>query len=317
MTPALDAVSTAALWRALLATQRLSRDQGVASHAAIDDGEPELARLLAREAVARADADGQLGALGDDALVDSGTLLEATMLLAGDGDPVAAAAAERERWWLLRYSPRDDSGVVHHRHGSREVWADSVYTVVPALVATGDVAPADMQYRMHREHLWHASTGLYGHRFDLAAGAFIRPRPWAAGTGWVASGLARALAIGVEAEAVRDRWRHETRALLDACAVHERDDGRFHDTLDDPSSFVDGGAGLMFAYAAFTGVADRWLPETYAEHAERWAAASLARVDRLGVVREVGGAPTFDRPGSSATAQAFAILALAARRRIH
>ena len=309
----MTAPDTAALWRALLAMQRLSWEQGVASHAAIDLGDLDLARALARDGVRRADVDGRLGVTEDRGLVNGGALLEAALLL---DDAAGTEAAQRQRWWLLRHAPRDDWGVLHHLEGSQEVWADSVYMIVPALVAAGDLAPADMQYRMHREQLWREDTGLYGHRFDMATRSWVRAEPWASGNGWVAAGLARALRLGVAADTVRERWERETRALLDACAAHARTDGRFHDVLDDPSTFVDGTAGLMLAYAAFTGVADGWLPGEYAALGSRWAEAALARVDGHGLVRDVCGAPGFDRPGESAEAQAFALMAIAARRRL-
>ncbi|WP_062307138.1 glycoside hydrolase family 88 protein [Demequina subtropica] len=316
MSPNLPATpEVRALWRALLTMQRYAWEQGVASHAAIDGGDLDLARALARDAVARQDADGQLGGMDDAGAVNSGSLLEAALLL-GEEDAAAAEAAQRQRWWLLRFSPRDDWGVLHHLKGSTEVWADSVYMVVPALVAAGDLAPADMQYRMHREQLWDEPTGLYRHRFDMASRRFTRDAFWASGNGWIAAGLARALHLGVEAETVRSRWQAETRALLDACARFERADGRFHDVLDDASSFVDGAASLMLAYAAFTGVADGWLPASYADDAARWTDVALSYVDGDGFVREVCGAPGFDSPGTSAEAQAFAIMALAARARL-
>lgn len=315
MSTPLDTIDAAALWRALLAMQRFAWEQGVASHAAIDAGHLDLARLLARDAVARADADGQLGGMDHAGAVNSGALLEAVLLLGRDG-AAAAEAAQRQRWWLLRFSPRDDWGVLHHLKGSAEVWADSVYMVVPALVATGDLAPADMQYRMHREQLWDQRTGLYRHRFDMGSQTFARDAFWASGNGWVAAGLARALHLGVAADTVRERWERETRALLDACAVFETTDGRFHDVLDDPSTFTDGCAGLMLAYAAFTGVADGWLPSDYAAAGERWAVAALRHTGSDGLVRQVCGAPDFGSSGTSAEAQAFALLALSARGRV-
>jgi unsaturated rhamnogalacturonyl hydrolase len=305
------------MWRALLAMQRHAWEQGVASHAAIDAGDIELAKALASDAITRQDGDGQLGATGDGGLVNSGSLVEAVALVARDGDREAAAALERQRWWLLRHSPRDDSGVLWHLRGLDEVWVDSVYMIVPALVVTGDFAPADMQYRMHREHLWDERTGLYGHRRNTVTGEPVRMVPWATGNGWAAAGIARALSIGGEdtpAE-MRGRWQAQTKDLLDACGRWERSDGRFHDVLDNPATFVDGTAGLMLAYAAFTGVADGWLESAYAERAGLWADAALARVDENGLVREVCGAPHFDRTGTSAEAQAFALLALTARER--
>ena len=234
--------------------------------------------------------------------------------MAADGDGEAAAALDRQRWWFLRWSPRDDEGVVWHLAGAEEVWVDSIYMVVPLLVLTGDVAPADMQYRMHREHLWDEATGLYRHRVNTVTGERVRGAFWASGNGWAAAGLARALRSGGDRIPVemRGRWQAQTRGLLDAVTTWETEDGRFHDVLDDPTTFTDGTAGLMFAYAALTGVANGWLPATYAESARRWIEAALALVDDAGVVRGVAGAPHFDREGCSAEAQAFALLALSA-----
>lgn len=327
-----------ALWGALLPMQRLAWEQGVASHAALDNGRPDLAAAFARDAIAHQDEHGRLGATGDAGLVNGGALGEAVAALAvagdtpakepsavngdpaapgqaaGTGDAAAADALERQRWWLLRWSPRDDEGVVWHLDGRQEVWADSVYMVVPMLVVTGDVAPADMQYRMHREHLWNERTGLYRHRVNTVTGERIRDAPWASGNGWVAAGIARALHVGAQSVPgeMRGRWESDTRALLDAVAAHETSQGRFHDVLDDASTFTDGTAGLMFAYAAYTGVADGWLENSYAACARRWMEAALERVDEQGIVRGVCGGPHFDREGTSAEAQAFALMALAA-----
>ena len=302
------------LWSALHAMQRLSWEQGVASHAALDGGRLDLARAIARDALTHQDTAGRLGATGDAGLVNGGALGEAVALLAADGDGEAAAALDRQRWWFLRWSPRDDEGVVWHLADTQEVWVDSIYMVVPLLTLTGDVAPADMQYRMHREHLWDEATGLYRHRVNTVTGERVRGAFWASGNGWAAAGIARALRVGGERvpPEMRGRWQAQTRELLDAVARWEVEGGRFHDVLDDRATFTDGTAGLMLAYAALTGVADGWLPATYEDAARRWMNASLALVDRDGVVRGVAGAPHFDREGVSAEAQAFALMALSA-----
>lgn len=306
------------LWDALLPMQRLAWEQGVASQAALDSERPDVAAAIARDAVAHQDERGRLAATGDAGLVNGGSLGEAVAALATGGDARAAEALELQRWWFLRFSPRDDSGVVWHLEGATEAWVDSIYMVVPMLVLTGDAAPADMQYRMHREHLWDKRTGLYRHRTNTVTGERVRDAFWASGNGWAAAGMARALRIGGEAvpSEMRGRWQGETRELLDAAMKHEAADGRFHDVLDDPVSFTDGTAGLMFAYAAFTGVADGWLPAQYASHARRWLAGALTRVDADGVVKGVCGAPHFDREGTSAEAQAFAIMAIVASERV-
>jgi unsaturated rhamnogalacturonyl hydrolase len=302
------------LWQALLAMRRSSWEQGVASHAALDEGRLDLARAIAREAITHQDADGRLGSTGESGLVNGGSLGEAVALLAADGDDRAVAALDRQRWWFLRWSPRDDEGVVWHLRALQEVWVDSIYMVVPLLTLTDDVAPADMQYRMHREHLWDEGMGLYRHRVNTVTGERVHDVFWASGNGWAAAGLARALRLGGERvpTEMRGRWQAQTRGLLDAVTPWETEKGRFHNVLDDPATFTDGTAGLMLAYAALTGIADGWLPVTYAEAARRWIGAALALVDEDGAVQGVAGAPHFDREGTSAEAQAFALLALTA-----
>ncbi|WP_291378527.1 glycoside hydrolase family 88 protein [Demequina sp.] len=306
------------LWSALLPMQRLAWEQGVASQAALDSGRTDLAAAIARDALEHQDADGRLAATGDAGLVNGGCLGEAVAALAAQGDARAAEALERQRWWFLRFSPRDDEGVVWHLAGSTEVWVDSIYMVVPLLVLTGDVAPADMQYRMHREHLWDTNSGLYRHRVDTVSGEHVRGAFWASGNGWAAAGMARALSVGGEAvpAEMRARWQRDTRDLLDAISRHQSAGGRFHDVLDDSATFTDGTAGLMCAYTAFTGVAEGWLPADYVHRATRWLEAALSRVDADGVVRGVCGAPHFETEGTSAEAQAFAIMAHVASLRV-
>lgn len=334
--PDADAALTARIWAALLPMQRLAWEQGVASLAAIDLGWHDAALAIARDAVQHRHADGRLAATGDAGLVNGGSVGEAVALLAASSPDAAereraAAALDAQRWWFLRWSPRDDEGVVWHLSGREEVWVDSIFMVVPLLTLTGDVAPADMQYRMHREHLWDEAAGMYRHRVNTVTGEQVRGAFWASGNGWAAAGIARALHLGGDGvpTEMRGRWQRNTQDLLDAVARFERADGRFHDVLDDPESFTDGTAGLMLAYAAFTGVADGWLPGEYADAGERWLAGALGGGDAVrvgddgvagvgydGVIRGVAGAPHFDAPGHSAEAQAFALLALAARRRV-
>jgi len=306
------------LWWALLTMQRHSWEQGVASHAAIDSRRLDLARLLAHDAIVRQDADGRLGATGDGGLVNSGACGEVVALLARDGDPVAETALDRQAQWFAQGCPRGGSGILYHMEGRAEVWADSVYMAVPFLVTIGRADEAEAQYRLHKERLWDDGTGLWGHIFDDSASRWVRKDRWASGNGWVAAGLARGLRIGagwLDAD-VRAGWREDVESLLTAVAPHARDDHRFTDVLDDPDSFVDGTAGLMFAYAAMTGAADGWLEGEWSGRARRWMDATLAEVGQDGLVRDVCGAPRFDRQGTSAEAQAFALMALEASRRL-
>ena len=127
-------------------------------------------------------------------------------------EPAVPAVEEFEklRWWFLRWGPRADSGIV--LAGSEPdgpVHIDTLCLALPVLALSGDFAPLDMQYRMHRELLWNESTGLW------AASAPSEPGEVPAGdvesTRRVADALARALMIGGDAvpAEMRGRWARQ------------------------------------------------------------------------------------------------------------
>jgi unsaturated rhamnogalacturonyl hydrolase len=149
----------------------------------------------------------------------------------------------------------------------------------------------------------------------------VRDQFWGTGNGWVAAGLARALRFVDDTRGdVRTELISHTRELIDSCLTHRRPDdgerlGVFGDVLDDRESFEEANVAQMLAYTCFTGVADGWLPSDYAEIGASLLAAADQRVDEQGFVRQVCGAPHFDRPGVSAEAQAFNLLAHASAAR--
>lgn len=107
-----------------------------------------------------------------------------------------------------------------------------------------------------------------------------------------------------------------TRALLDAAIRHQREDGAFHDVLDDPSTFREVNFAQMLAYTVYRGVKEGWLSAELLSFAEKARAAALAEVDAYGLVRNVCGTPFFDRPGVAPEGQAFHILMEEAREKL-
>ncbi len=282
---------------ALLAMQRQSWEQGVAAQAVLDLGRTDLARLMAEAAVVNQAADGRLG--GDDDNAVNGAACGEAVLRCG-----FAEAAERQLHWLRYDAERAADGTLFHVLGKREVWADTVYMVVPFLALTGHLDDVVRQVEGHRRALF--ADGLYS---AIAPG---RAEHWGGGNGWVVAGIARAIRI---APALGDSaLPGHAREVLDACLAFRRADGLFHDVLDDPGSFRETNAAQMFAYAALTGARDGWLPPSYADTGRALLTAASGEVDEFGLVRNACGAPRFDRPGTSAEAQAFHLLATAADR---
>jgi rhamnogalacturonyl hydrolase YesR len=107
------------------------------------------------------------------------------------------------------------------------------------------------------------------------------------------------------------------KALIDGFIRYQREDGLFHNVLDDPASFVETNAGQMLAYAIYRGVKAGYLDKHYLSYADKARAAAYAVVDEYGFVRGVCGMPMFDAPGVAAEGQAFFILMEAAARDLY
>jgi len=309
---ALDAQQRSVL-AALLGMQRHSWEQGVAAHALLDLGEHALAGLAAHDAAVRQTDDGRLGELDASALVNSGALGEVVAWAAGrTGDPALRRSVERQVDWLLHRAPRTADGILLHLADLPETWVDTVYMVCPLLVLVGETAEAARQFDGHRARLFDERSGLYGWRHDESGGP-AHTEHWGTGSGWVVAAVARSLHL--DPHALPDAADH-ARAVIDACLAHRASDGLFRNVVDDPRSFPEGNLAQMLAYATLTGVADGWLTPSYADIGRSLVSTARGLVDDRGLVQNVCGAPRFDRPGTSAEAQAFFLLATAAERRI-
>lgn len=304
---------------ALLAMQRHSWEQGVASHALLDLGRDDLVVPMALDAVTRQTADGRLGELDDSGLVNCGALGEVVHRVASrTGSAECAAGFDRQVRWLVETCPRAADGTLFHLEGTHQVWVDSVYMLLPVLVLAGRPDEALRHLRGHADRLFDPSSGLYAHQYDEDSGTLLRAAHWGTGNGWVVAGLARAVHLLADpAHELHAVATAHARTVIDACLAHRGPDGTFHDVLDDASTFTELNVAQMLAYALFTGVADGWLPpDPYAATARSLLATAVAHMTPEGFVEPVCGAPHFDRAGRSAEAQAFHLLALAASRRL-
>ncbi|WP_089155584.1 glycoside hydrolase family 88 protein [Micromonospora sp. NBS 11-29] len=303
---------------ALLTMQRESWEQGITGQALLDLGRPEAALLIADAAVTRQQPDGRLGELGGSVGAVNGAACGEVVRHAATttGDPRYAAALAAQLDWLVRRAPRAADGTLFHLLGSRQVWADTVYMVVPLLALTGRTDLAAAQVAGHRRRLHDPRTGLYAARWDEGRRELDRPQPWGTGNGWVVAGIARALRLAPRWPAdLRGELAGHAEEVLTACLAYRTDDGLFPDVLDDPGTFREANTAQLLGYAALTGVADGWLPASWLATGAELLAAAARRVDRYGRVTEVSGAPDFAGPGTSPEAQAAHLLGQAALRR--
>lgn len=137
----------------------------------------------------------------------------------------ALAELDTLRWWLLRWGPRADSGVIlagaPDADGGGRVDVATLAVTLPVLALTRDFAPADMQYRMHRELLWSEATGTWAASAAVDAAGAAVATPVAVSedaTATVIEALHRALTIGGDAvpAEMRDRWTRQLSELVEA-----------------------------------------------------------------------------------------------------
>ena len=300
---------------ALLAMQRYSWEQGVAAQSFLESGDSELVILLAKEAVVRQLADGRLGVMGNlTAVTDPAAAGEALLFAARTtGDAALSNAAAKMIDWLLYRAPRTTAGILYHLHDRAQVWVDSFYMAPPFLSAAGNHDEAVKQIEGFRRLLFDPGKKLMSHIWDEERHAFARKAFWGVGNGWALAGMARVVrTLPSMMKQEKERLIRYVKEGVEGCLPYMREDGLFHDVLDDPTTFVETNLSQMLSYVLYRGMAGGWLDAGYAERADRMRHAAQGKVDRYGLVQGVCASPHFDRPGTAAEGQAFFLLMEAA-----
>lgn len=303
--------------QALLAMQRMSWEQGVAAQAVFEYGRPDIGMLMVREALRRSDGKGLLG-ITNPAMdsVDCGANgLPLYYAYQYTGDRAYWAALQRLADWLEFSAPRGASGQLYHNPGSRKMMIDGIYHILPPLAAAGRAGFAAQQAELfHRRH-YDSKTGLYRQFWDEDGNSFCRRELWGGGQGWMAGALALACRLlPPEDGETKKTLGERLNRLLKAMKNYLREDGRFHDVLDDPSTFPEVTASLMMCYTVYQGISALVVPAEEKRDADRVLELLERYVDEQGFVNSACASPGFDRPGNSAEAQAFYLLAHSAKR---
>ena len=303
--------------RAALAMQRYSWEQGVLAQAFLEDGNRDMAILMAAEGAYRSLPDGRCCEIGSPgAVTDPCTIGEALIAACeATGDAALCRARDELLAWALHRAPRNGQGILYHFTHSPVFWVDSMYMLPPFLARAGYHEEALRQLDGWWEALYDAEKGLLSHQWNDGSQRFDRREIWGVGNGWAMAGMARVIALLPDSHAAqRETLICRVRGLIDRMLPYQRPDGLFHDVLDDPSSFPEINAGQMLAYTICRGVQGGWLERGYLPAAGSIRETAHRCVDALGRVTPVCGAPTFDRPGVAAEGQAFFILMEAAWR---
>ena len=300
---------------AMLTMQRDAWEQGVAAQALLEFGEQTLVVLMAREAVLRQHTDGRLAVVREtDAVTDPSANGEAVLFAARvTAEPVFKEAADRMLYYLLEKAPRTRDGTLHHITSRPQLWIDSMYMAPPFLAVAGYPHIAVRQVEGLRRRLWNKEKKLFSHIWDEGAQDFARNDFWGVGNGWAAAGMTRIIQVLPEAmKEEKQRLIVYVKEVIDGCLAHQREDGLFHDVVDNRQTFVETNLAQMLAYTIYRGVRGGWIDENYCPVADSMRVAVYARVDDEGLVQGVCGSPTFDHSGTATEGQAFFLLMEAA-----
>lgn len=306
--------------QAALAMQRHNWEQGVLAQAFLEAGETQTALLLAVEGANRQSSEGRCCHIANSTASTDPCAIGEALLHACEqtGDPALIAAKDRLLNWALKLAPRNSEGIVYHFSNGTEFWVDSMYMFPPFLARAGYYEEALKQLDGYWNALFLPEKGLLAHRWDHSAQRFIRKDAWGVGNGWACAGMARVHALLPEAYSAQKKLLEERIHLLLTSALrYQREDGMFHDVLDDPTSFPEINCGQMFAYTIYRGVTEGWLDACYLQAAEKIRCAAHASVDDYGLVRNVCGMPTFDHSFVAPEGQAFFMLMESARQSCH
>lgn len=303
--------------QALLCMARQCWEQGLAAQAMLEMGDELSLILMARDCVVRQNDDGRLCDVeGTPALVDPAVCVE-PVLAAGRllGDETFPGAARRGVDYLLRDAPSTMDGARYQLRGVSEIWADSLGMGPHVLAAAGHVEDAFKMLHAIKARLYDGELGLYRHKWDEARGAFSRACCWGVGNGWALVGLMRmAIALKQAGDARDKEAAAQYLHLLDAVLSYQREDGLFHDVLDDPTSFVESEITEMVAYSIYKMVSWGYLGPSYLDRAEAARSGVTRRVDARGLVQGCAGSPRFEVPGTSPEGQAHFLMMESARR---
>lgn len=314
----------------LLCIQRYQWEQGCAAQAILElEGFTDDVVRLCEAAVLRCAPDGRIGIMGSNEAVNDPAALGEVLLLSADktGSSSFREAADRLYHYLKCDAPRTKDGILYHfdaKWAEAQVWVDANYMVPPFLCKYGDVEEAIKQIRGFRKYLYHEEKHLLSQIWDDKNGTLGKADFWGVGNGWTLAGLTRVIGMlggDITEKAVCKEERasliNYLKELLDACLTYQREDGLFHNVLDDPSSFIETNCAQMLAYTIYRGVKAGYLDRTYLMKADKARAAAYSKVDEYGFVRDVCGMPYFDRPGIAAEGQAFFLLMEAAARDLY
>ncbi|MEX0719562.1 MAG: glycoside hydrolase family 88 protein [Balneolaceae bacterium] len=192
-----------------------------------------------------------------------------------------------------------DGTFARYTPDSMSVWADDLYMSSIVLLKmselTGDNKYLDevvKQVILFDEHLTDEASNLYWHGW-FSRNEEHSSSKWARANGWTMMAKTELLLVMPDGhpqkEKILEIFGRHAEGLLDV----QSSDGRWHQVLDDPSTYLETSATAMFVRAYAVGITEGWLEnEGYSEAAEQGWKALTNQVNEEGdIVGIVRGTP--------------------------
>ncbi|EJD00570.1 uncharacterized protein FOMMEDRAFT_112116 [Fomitiporia mediterranea MF3/22] len=173
------------------------------------------------------------------------------------------AAVDQTNYLWSSAVPKTEDGAISHRVSQVQLWSDFVYMVPPFLAYYGVmtqnrsmVSEAYNQISLYRKYLRDSHNGSLW-RHVVMGSDFQDEGFWSTGNGWAAAGMLRVLGT-IQNSQYRNALKSETKDLRnwvneihDGMYAHIRDDGMFHNYVNDNSTFVDASSAVLLASTVY------------------------------------------------------------------
>ena len=229
-------------------------------------------------------------------LDDSGSMCAAMIksIRAGVGGDLRPIVDNSMSWIHTQQERLADGTLSRSRPLPKSLWLDDLYMSVPALAQmgklTGDVQYYDdavKQITQFADKMFDRQKGLWMHGW--VESMTVHPEfHWARANGWAAVAMAELLDVLPENHPGRAKVLEIYRAHIRGLADRQGRDGRWHQLLDRPDSYLETSATAMFAFAIARGVNRGWLdPLAHAPMAILAWNAVTSQVNEQGQVENV------------------------------
>ncbi len=149
---------------------------------------------------------------------------------------------------------RSPDGALDHWYGKKQLWVDTLYMACPLLAGLGKLQskPAYLedairQIQLYRRHTQDPKSGLFYHMWDWTTGEHTREL-WARGNGWVLMSIADVMEVLPPGDKRTTGLRQLAEELSEGIRKTQDADGMWHTVMDDPSTYPESSATMMFTY---------------------------------------------------------------------